>query len=120
MFTILPLVVCLVGFFFLLLPFFLLRDCMQTSILFAVMEAFEVVLSEGEAFGRHGATRHAITEVHPQVEATALGAMDAPTRSHGLLCSLLLLCSANTNWVCTLGPLSLLSETHLNLTLTTV
>jgi hypothetical protein len=50
--------------------------------LFAVVEALEVVVPAGRALGGHGAVRHAVAEVHPDVVAAALLARDSEPRRH--------------------------------------
>jgi hypothetical protein len=45
--------------------------------LFAMVETFKVVVAEGSTLGRHDAMRHAVTEIHPNVIATSLLAVDS-------------------------------------------
>jgi hypothetical protein len=54
-----------------------MRERERERNLFAMVETFKVVVAEGSTLGRHDAMRHAVTEIHPNIIATSLLAVDS-------------------------------------------
>lgn len=64
------------------LPLSFFVNSVHPRVLFAVMEALEVVVPAGRALSWHGAVRHTIAEIHPHVVASALLPRHAESRRH--------------------------------------